>query len=323
MERPTQKFNMVEGEFEQLMQEIDQQLTAEGVKLSAFQLLGWVYFCRRQKLEGINLSHPLSVKVMDWFSAKYGDRLAMGLTFGRTVVIIGGDLLELECPFFWGSFYCVCPASLFGQQHPDINVRTPGVMNVLDKVKGMTQVYANGLTSQQCDHLLAAFVTSEIHLGLIIDAGAQPFVTEARTDIAEAVDHITRVTPNYGASKWASLQAVEKFLKAFVVQHGGTQKHIHVLDTLATDAEALGLPRIERTKLNAVQCLPKVRYDASLVVRNEAVAAYSAAIDICANVSLYLTGRAEDITAVIIQGEITFENGPKVRAIQIGRGKPQ
>ena len=67
-------------------------------------------------------------------------------------------------------------------------------------------------------------------------------VTDAFADLNAAVFHLTGRNRHHGLSKWASLQAAEKMLKAFLKEKTGGFKNGHALEPLALAAERAGFP---------------------------------------------------------------------------------
>lgn len=116
-----------------------------------------------------------------------------------------------------------------------------------------------------------------------------------------------RHEPRFGMSKWASLQAVEKFLKAYILQQGIAPERTHVLAKLAGMAESLGLRGIDRTVLKLVACAPSARYDASSVSRGEPVEGYRAAVSICGDVAIQLGGQSAWRTGIASQGMLAVK----------------
>ena len=117
------------------------------------------------------------------------------------------------------------------------------------------------------------------------------FIEEARADIIESVNHLIAQKPQYGSSQWSSLQATEKFIKAYIKkQIGELPKKLqhHDLEKLANKAETLGLKLSSRDELSKVQCSANVRYDSSLVKPNTSLDAHYASIKICSEISQYL-----------------------------------
>jgi hypothetical protein len=113
------------------------------------------------------------------------------------------------------------------------------------------------------------------------------FVKEAIGDIHVSVTHLFATPPQYGLSKWSSLQAVEKLLKAFIHQQGGQVERIHKLEKLSEAAESLRLPPVPRSLLDKIQCPAGVRYGEIDVTPIEAVDAHHAALAICSGIAIY------------------------------------
>ena len=113
-------------------------------------------------------------------------------------------------------------------------------------------------------------------------------VPEARGNLTNAVELLFSTPPQYGLSKWESLQAAEKVLKAFISAKGAKFKFTHILEDLALRAELLGLPLIPRAELRDIQCSPQVRYGDIPVTSREAVKAHQAALSVCGGVSVSL-----------------------------------
>jgi HEPN domain len=282
------KLNLSDKEFEQLMKTIDERMMSENVKVQGRQIRGWMLFCESLQLHGLSFTHPISQKVMQWFQTRYGDRLNLDFTLGHFVEILRGDLFRARCVLFFGELHLICSFPVMGhsQKRP---LNQPALLNVLDFVEGMTPSFAKELASRESQALLRGFTTAYVHFARIADLPPLPFVSEARGDLREAVEHMFRPEPQFGSSKWSSLQAAEKFLKAYIQQKRGKPKHIHFLEELACDAERLGLRAIDRKVLDRAQCPPSARYDSKSVTPEEALDAYRAAIEIAGTVALPLS----------------------------------
>ncbi|MDQ3813015.1 MAG: HEPN domain-containing protein, partial [Armatimonadota bacterium] len=99
-----------------------------------------------------------------------------------------------------------------------------------------------------------------------------------------SVHHLMEHFPQSGLSKWASLQAVEKTVKAFVRENDTNAKFGHDLAELFSVANKWGLPKPPQELITIVQCSLGVRYNEPPVSVEEAVRAHL--------VSLELTGVA-------------------------------
>jgi hypothetical protein len=287
------ELNLSEEEFERSMKEIDERLVSEQVKVPARELRGWMLFCEKRQLSGISLNHSISTKVLDWFKARYGDRLNLDFCLGHSVELIRGDLFRSCCNVFYGRLQLVCHPALMGHSTTGPVISRPALVNTLDQMKGMTTSFAASLTSKELETLLRGYAISLLHLSRIGDLTKQPFVLEARADLRESVEHMFHHEAQYGLSKWSSLQAVEKFLKAFIVQQGTQPKHgRHILTEFADAAEACGLLKIPRELLARAQCSASARYESASVSREEAIESYRAAVEIAGGIALQLTAKS-------------------------------
>jgi hypothetical protein len=309
-------------DFNRILEEIDRVLIWQGTNIPGRELRGWGLFCVRQGLSGISMDHPISQKVMAWFKARYGDRLNLDLDFGHSVSLLRGDILRFRCPCFYDHAYVLCCTELMHRDFSGVTLRRPTLMNVLRLISGMTQPYFGSLTPIERDLLLESFSRSEILLARISDVDTPDFIAEARADIRMSVEQMMLPNPQFGPSKWASLQAVEKFLKAYISQKGSEPERIHILSELAATAESLGLRTVGKPSLELVQCSPAVRYQSSLVTKEEAVSAHQAAILICAGIATQLAEQSGWKTIERGRALLTLEGiQDKIPAILMSRSK--
>lgn len=313
--------NITEREFDKTLEEIDRKMVSLDVPVRARQLRGWMLFCEQQQLDGISMNDPVSEKVMNWFKARYEERLNIG-DFGASVVLARGDILRFRCPLFFGRLLVICYPPYLGKRQGGLAVNKPGLLNALNQFDSMTQALADSFSSDDLLLLHKAFVDAQIARARIVDAGSDNFVSEARADIGQSVELLCAPEPQYGPSKWASLQAVEKFLKAYIANQGQAPKYIHELPELAKAAESLGLPAVDRAQLGFVQCAASVRYDRASVNKADAVKAHGAAISICAEISEHLKGWSGWKTRSAGDALVSFEGNPnRIPAYVISRTK--
>ena len=107
------------------------------------------------------------------------------------------------------------------------------------------------------------------------------YVTEALGDLDAAVSHLITNRPQSGLSKWSSLQAVEKMVKAYISQTGEEIKRTHSLNKLFKQAEKLGLLVPPEQYINDIQCSAGVRYGEMSVSIEDAVTAHLLSLEIC------------------------------------------
>ncbi len=269
--------------------EIDDQLRASNSKLFGRELLGWGLFCQKFNLT-MAMSDPLAVRIFDWFSRQYGDRLKGDLDFGKTVSEIRHDFYSLRVPRLYGTAIVHCdpilPKQYFG---PELAVNSGGVKtNLFSYLQGVTPAFVHSLTDKECIDLLEVYQRGVVGYSRMGDCQGAPYSKEALDDLHQSARHLTDHNPNYGLSRWASLQTVEKMLKSFVEQRGGTFKKNHDLTELADTAVSAGLPAPDAQLLAKVLCKADVRYSSASVGKTEALEAHYAALAISADVAPYL-----------------------------------
>lgn len=307
-------------QFEALLEEIDAELNAQQSDTRGRELRGWMQFCQKLKLEGMPLKHPTSERVMEWFKKRYGDRLNVDFSFGYSVLVLRNSIVRFRCALFYGSAILFCAPEEMQLLPPPLVPNRPNYLNILRLFEGITQDFALSLTADERETLLETYVTSEIALAWIGDTPLASYIQEARGDLAASVAQLMMQPPQFGPSKWSSLQAVEKYLKAFIVQKGAKHEFGHDLTKLAEQAVKIGLSDFSQPLLSKVQCLAGVRYDATSVSKQEAVDAHHASLTLCAEIVRQLSSRPEWDTRILNDGEMQF--GPKAyKAIQLARTK--
>jgi HEPN domain len=298
-------------DFEELMVEIDRELDILMDDCRGRELRGWMLFCQKLKLEGMPLSHPVSESVIQWFKTRYGDRLNLDFSFGRSALVLRNNIFRFRCAVFYGRAILICAPELINTEPPQLTVRQPACVNVLRQFENLTQDYALSLGPDEQNALLETYVEAEMALAHICDATTETYIHEARGDLTASVDQLVMQPPQFGASKWSSLQGVEKFLKSFIVQKGSAHKSTHDLVALANQAEHLGLRPIGRQFLKAVQCAASVRYDTKQVTKGEALDARSAALSLCAEIANQFPVRPSWTTKRAGKVEVRFRDSPK------------
>lgn len=300
------KIPVNEREFEALMEEIDALLRKEQVPFALRSLRGLSEISRacgmelplwaedREPVEGCYSGVELVIRVTRWFDDRYGTRAAWDPRPGRTVVIIRDDPWEINLPRIWGSFRLFASATENSDQYDSV-VRPGDVIprtNVLNCVTDLAPGLKRKLSERELSHLLEVFRVALDDIYLIESIANYPLVPQALTDYDTAVHQILSRPRNYGLSKWSSLQAAEKMLKAFIRSCSQKPKWIHDLGKLAAEASELGMGSIPTQLIDAVQTPAGVRYGEIKVSLNEAVEAHYAAMDIGAHVASFLSEKA-------------------------------
>lgn len=248
----------------------------------------------REPVEGCYDGMDLTIRVLDWFEDRYGKRARWDPRPGRTVVIMRDDPWEIVIPRFFGShrFFAsttepsdpVHPVGRPGQPLPRFNV----VEAVSDLAPGLRRV----LTKEELNAILEAFRVALEDYTLIEQLREDPLAREAMGDYDAAVRELMAGRARYGASRWASLQASEKMLKAYLARAGQKVKRTHDLSVLVSAATKVGLGPVPHTWIATVQCSPSVRYGEHDVTLPEVVAAHHCSLDLGAHVASFMVGKS-------------------------------
>lgn len=281
-----------EEEFLSLMEDIDREMAAEGIKITARPLMAGLKITRRYNVV-LNACPPhrppkagcfdpleISIRVHDWVEQRYGERIKVPFHIGRVVLPLRGDLYLINCPTTYGEVQFVCEPHSFGQQRETLGVDAPPTCNMVDMVEDMTPNLARSLTAEEVIKLGIAFTTGMAAYSALDVIRDVEYVREAVGDFDAAVAHLVEHRPHPGLSKWASLQAVEKLVKAYISQKGEAVRRTHSLEGLYDQAARLGLPAPPRQYLADVQCPAGVRYGEVAVSVEEAVKAHLVSLEL-------------------------------------------
>jgi hypothetical protein len=247
-------------QFEALMREIneelkEEQVPIEGRSIAALGKVSEKYHCT------LGWTDEEGAQISRWFHSRYGDRMKMNFDIGKTLVCIDGDIYSVSLPMILGQMK-VNPFKW-------IDRASPNLLNSLSEEElGVIQ-----------EHLID-------HYRAYNKFKYTP--AEHTADLIIAVDQMMIRNPEFGLSKWASLQASEKILKGYIRVNGGTPprggKHGHDITFLIKQANALGLPVINSDIISDIQCTAGVRYEHNLT-QQDAYSAYCSSIILCKHVA--------------------------------------
>jgi HEPN domain-containing protein len=277
-----------DDDFDRLMQEIDRDMQTEKIPLTARSMEAVLRVSSVNSLYLLNRD-PLCKKVYDWFDRWYGERAKVKMGLGSMGVIVRGDVLRMEFPIGYGLNRIICSRELT-KDRPSVIIGTrenPPTLNALDFVEGLTQEFANSLSNDELEALFNQFIFGRNAFMRIFEVFEQSELTkQAHADLIASSSHLFDSDPNYGLSKWASLQAAEKFIKDFIVTKGGTPPKSHNLKQLAMIAEQHGLKTIPEYWLDDIECSAEVRYGRINVTAQEAIEAQYAALQVCEYIAI-------------------------------------
>ena len=285
-------------EFEALMREVDAALQLQGVPIhireigavrEVAQRLGVDVPCgppRTPPLPGVYEVENLYGHIVEWVRNRYGDRLKIPFANGYSVVLLRGYSWLLRFPVIYGEVTVVCDRDL-SKQYPSFAINRPGqpqqraLINLLRFIQNFPQGLANALTDSELREILSYFQFGHAFLNVLNSfcRGNQLAMT-ALSDLNASAKMMTATPPEYGPSRWASLQAAEKFLKYYIENNKASFPRTHALSSLVCQAVRLGLPEIDESVVAAAQCSAQVRYTEQAHSVVEVVAAHRAAMRI-------------------------------------------
>lgn len=287
-----------EDDFDNLMEEVDNKLKDENYQIFQRPFNAWFQISSRF---GLNLSFPpsneapsennyngdnLTLRIFEWYKDKYGEKTKVDLTW-KMALLIRNDPYKVRLPLGFGAFVATCSIENFG------NVKSPLInsqgelpeINILNLVDGLTKNYVKKLNREELKSIFNSFTLGNDARNWIETLLDNLLIQQAKGDIDASVNHIFTNTPQYGLSKWASLQATEKMIKAYIEEKIGKYPFGHNLKILAEKAKQAGLREIPEALLDIIQCPAGIRYGNPAVSLVEAVQAHHACIAICLGVS--------------------------------------
>ncbi len=261
------------------MEKVDTALRERGLAISARPLNAVIELAQTFKLPlpfaplppGTGLpaaDHwPTSERIFQWYDQRYGTKLKVDATLGKAVINLDGDLWTVVAPLLIGR-------GMFVAMHPSVSL-APGVYNIVQFVEGMTDVYASKLSRDAMAELHDRFNIAFFALSILRDSGSNELIRHARSDLRAAVMHLTDDRPEYGASKWSSLQVAEKVIKAVISMSGGRyDRRGHDLSALEQELQAVNAAVSIARFIPELQCAAKVRYGELPCSRDEALASH-------------------------------------------------
>jgi hypothetical protein len=293
-----------EAEFQALMEAVDSHLKSRDVPVHGRPLQGFATVSSSLKMslrfgperdkepaDGCYSGDDLVTRIFRWFDGRYGDKLKIHFGPGRAVVLIRNDPWVMFIPRFYGTVQ-IYTSKVPGQQNPISNKALPRY-NSVDSLHGLPEGLRQSLVEAELMQISQLFGIATDSLMAIERASDHALVKEAGADLNAAVDHMVSNPSHFGQSKWASLQATEKVLKAFISSKGKIFKKIHNLSELANLAEAEGLPKFNRKVLDPIECSPGIRYGEEVTTLLRANAAHWACLSLCGHIAKATTGKVQ------------------------------
>lgn len=275
-----------------LIESIDAEMRQQNIPIHARPLRGAMRLADRLKIK-LMLAPPDEITrlVSDWFKEKYGDRLKVDFSPGDLAFLLRNDLFRFKFPKIWGRFTVKAELESFNQRKMSFEAaKRPKYLeiNPLHYIVDLTETYVRSLTLSELEEISKLFKWALDLFELIRAAASHNLVKEAMGDLHAAVANLFTIPPHYGQSKWASQQATEKLLKAYIEKKGKEPKHVHDIQKLADYAHSLGMVRFRSDEIEKIQCPAGVRYGDICVSLLETIEAHHASLNICAGTALIM-----------------------------------
>jgi hypothetical protein len=276
--------------FEELMREIDSKFSREGLPIPVRSIRAVIAVGRRFKVSVPIVPSPpnappqlqkynqLCKNIHDWYSAVYGDRVKVTFSPGRIVLVLDGDLYSLALPRIYGTVQFVAIRKFL--EDKSFVTRGPGTCNVVQLVEALTPAKANGLSDEALETIIGGFVLALEAHDCLEATRTHKLIEIARGDIQTAVGCLMDTRDRSGESKWASLQAAEKVLKAAIELEGSKYRFGHELIPLCEQLAGLGVTFKWTPLVSNIQCSPGIRYGETSCTREEAVRAHHSSLEL-------------------------------------------
>lgn len=270
------------------MSEVDAKLTSEGADIPSRPLLAGreisMRFMISIPLAGtpetmppeLRAYFPLSEAIRTWYDDHYGDRLKVDPCPGSTVVRLDGDLYLLRVPLLFGETHFVTSRKFI--PNPGIT-RGPAICNVVQLVQDLKEPRALRLSESALEEIQVA-VQRALPAIYTLENTCHDLTHIALGDVATAVANLMVRNGRYGESKWASLQAAEKTLKAAIALEGATFAFTHGLKGLFAQLAKTGIQIEPKPYVDAIQCSAGIRYGEEKCTPEEALDAHRRSLDL-------------------------------------------
>lgn len=251
--------------FNAYMESVDARLRDQGVDIPSrpLQACGLISLECRVKFA---MNSDIFTRIHGWFEARYRDRLLIDMNIGRMLIDLNEDPFVVTYPVIYGTCKVV-PLKWIDKVTDDLLAALPSDV-VEDRVSAIMRGYA-----------AFSAIRSSLPESLTADLDAAPGYVFQRPSAP-------------GLSKWASQQAVEKTLSAYITRKGGNPRSrakgapAHDLFHLDKLAQNVGLPACEPRLLEVVNCGPNIRYpDREHTSILQAILANQASVLLCQHVA--------------------------------------
>lgn len=217
-----------EEEFLQLMEWVDAVLSSKGVAIHARPIIALAEVGSHYGISmpggplpdkpkpGSYCGKNLSLRMSRWFEKRYGERLLIDSSVGRSVILLRGAVWLMRIPRVYGSTKIACDPTI---PRPDSMIALPGEdpppLNVLNYVDRMTDDLKASLSGNERGSLMFRWLECyNAYYALDDLRGLKlPLIENSLYDFDASVDYLMSPRKPFGLAKWAALQATEKVLR--------------------------------------------------------------------------------------------------------------
>lgn len=296
-------------EFHELMLEIDRDLVSRGIAISGRPIMALGELSTKFGLPlpiskpRPNFFHesfqhwPILARVYEWYGQRYGERLKVNFSPGKMVILVEDDLWLMKFPRIFGEIRMVISRTV-ESSNKKTHAQSP-IYNIVDSIENLPRSRVIDLPDAELHLIREKFFLGFEALSLLNGSVGNQLTQSAKADITMAVEHLMSQVPQFGLSKWASLQATEKVLKAAIALTGNSFSNTHNLEKLTSEAKSAGLVDLWSNLLPHIQCSPGIRYGEEPCDRDAAVMAHHASLA---------------VVLLLQQGGAAFESDMKVQS---------
>ena len=220
---------------------------------------------------------PNAERILEWYSEQYGERLKVDHSPVGWCSRIDGDLWGLRFPRIFGSAKFVVSKKKTGGAGR-VSGHGPIRCNVVEYIEGMTAARMRTLRESQLESIFEQFKLGIRAFDILGASSENKLICSAHGDIKVAANYLISRPAQYGASKWASLQAAEKAMKATISLQNAPFSHTHNLKILARELRQSGIDGDWTPFIDAIQCSPGIRYGEESCDQDDAISAHHASL---------------------------------------------
>ena len=276
------------AEFEALMAQIELQLVADGIDIPSRPIFAMMQVSKQFKIQlrggpQTELSTPQEIQEIEyaeaihrWYEQNYNIRLNESKGPLRTALLVDGDLYSLNIPWQIGHVRYISTREWL--PNPRISGR-PVTANVVQFLQEITPARAKRLSDKSLKEIAGAFEIA-YPAAYTLTRSSHKLISIARGDIETAVANLMAIEQRYGESRWASLQAAEKIMKAAIELKGGKFRHTHILQELYDQLAGAGISFDAKSQIANLQCSPGIRYGEDTSTRAQALLAHRSSLEL-------------------------------------------